>query len=74
MDRLSGWNAWVDKCFHNLDRYYEMIIDEHLQNVAEISEDEKDFSHMLVELSLKDPRFRKDDIKALLNSYGKLSA
>ncbi|KAI3748356.1 hypothetical protein L6452_11376 [Arctium lappa] len=66
LDKLSGWNDRLDKCFANLDGYFEMIIDEHLHTVAETSENEKDFVHALIELSQKDSGFTKDDTKALL--------
>nr|X2EVV9.1 RecName: Full=Parthenolide synthase; Short=Tp2116; Short=TpPTS; AltName: Full=Cytochrome P450 71CA1 [Tanacetum parthenium]AHM24033.1 parthenolide synthase [Tanacetum parthenium] len=66
LDKLYGWNDRLEKCFGNLDGFFEMIINEHLQSASETSEDEKDFVHSLVELSLKDPQFTKDYIKALL--------
>ncbi|KAI3718359.1 hypothetical protein L6452_19226 [Arctium lappa] len=66
LDKLSGWNDRLDKCFTNFDGYFEMIIDKHLQEAAETSEDEKDFVHSLIELSQKDSGFTKDDMKAIL--------
>ncbi|KAJ9540816.1 hypothetical protein OSB04_027322 [Centaurea solstitialis] len=66
LDKLCGKNDKLDKCFANLDGYFEMIIDEHLQTVGETSEDEKDVVHALIELSQKDSEFTKDYMKALL--------
>ncbi|KAJ9540817.1 hypothetical protein OSB04_027323 [Centaurea solstitialis] len=66
LDKLCGWNDRLDKCFANVDGFFEMIINEHLQTVGETNEDEKDFVHALIELSQKDSEFTKDHTKALL--------
>ncbi|PWA63653.1 cytochrome P450 [Artemisia annua] len=52
IDQFSGWNAKLKKCSRNLDAYIETIVDEHYNHtIKEISEDDKDFVHTLVELS-----------------------
>ncbi|PWA38046.1 parthenolide synthase [Artemisia annua] len=63
---LSGWNGRLEKCFGYLDGYFQTIMDEHFETLKEVSEDEKDYAHSLVQLSLEDPRFTEIHIKALL--------
>lgn len=66
LDKLSGWNDRLEKCFGNFDAYFEMIIDKRLQTAAETSEDEKDFVDALIELSQKEPGLTKDEMKSIL--------
>ncbi|KAJ0704660.1 putative cytochrome P450 [Helianthus annuus] len=71
IDQLSGWNRKIEKCFANLDAYIDTIIDDHHnQTIAEVSENDKDFVHVLLELSVKDNPSRyhltKEDVKALI--------
>lgn len=71
LDRLSGWNDRLKKCFGNLDGYVQMVLDEHLEHGLKISDSEKDFVHALIELSSKKNvngsyRLTKDDMKALI--------
>ncbi|KAI7757249.1 hypothetical protein M8C21_023770 [Ambrosia artemisiifolia] len=71
IDLFSGWNRKLQKCFSNLDAYIDTIIDDHYnQSVAEVSDDDKDFVHSLLELSLKEDVDRhpltREDVKALI--------
>ncbi|XP_071697450.1 parthenolide synthase-like [Rutidosis leptorrhynchoides] len=71
IDRFSGFDTKLEKCFANIDTYMEMILDDHYnQNVEELSDDDKDFVHAMIELSSKEDasgyRLTKDDIKALI--------
>ncbi|KAI3799480.1 hypothetical protein L1987_34778 [Smallanthus sonchifolius] len=71
IDQISGWNRKLHKCFTNLDAYIDTIIDDHLnQTVEEVSDDDKDFVHALLELSSKENdfgyRLTKEDVKALI--------
>ncbi|KAM0023011.1 putative cytochrome P450 [Helianthus debilis subsp. tardiflorus] len=71
IDRLSGWNRTLNERFRNLDAYIDAIIDDHLKdNVEEISEEDKDFVHTLLEMSSKENasgfRLNHADLKALV--------
>lgn len=71
LDKLTGWTGRLEKCFSNLDGYVQMVLDEHLdQGGSQISDDEKDFVHALIELSSKqndnESCLTKDDMKALI--------
>ncbi|KAK1420470.1 hypothetical protein QVD17_22093 [Tagetes erecta] len=70
-DVISGWNRRLEKCFRNLDAYIQMIVDDHNNDmIREISEDEKDFVHRLIELSSTENasgyQLTKEDIKGLI--------
>ncbi|XP_076885904.1 parthenolide synthase-like [Bidens hawaiensis] len=70
-DILSGWNRKLEKCFRNLDAYIQMIVDDHNSHrIEDMSEDEKDFVHRLIELSSMENasncQLTKDDMKALI--------
>ncbi|KAI7736801.1 LOW QUALITY PROTEIN: hypothetical protein M8C21_011236 [Ambrosia artemisiifolia] len=70
-DKISGWNSKLEKCFGNLDAYIQMIVDDHNNHkIAEISEDEKDFVHRLIEMSsmenASNHQLSKEDVKALI--------
>ncbi|KAI3809398.1 hypothetical protein L1987_25370 [Smallanthus sonchifolius] len=65
-DIIIGWNRRLEKCFSNLDAYIQMIVDDHNNGmIEEISEDEKDFVHRLIELSFNN-QLTKEDVKALI--------
>ncbi|KAK1421122.1 hypothetical protein QVD17_23230 [Tagetes erecta] len=72
IDRLSGWNDKLERCFGNLDAYIETIVDDHRnQRNAQLGDDEKDFVHTLVELStIPDAcsgyRLTKEEVKAVI--------
>lgn len=71
IDRFSGFDVRLEECFTNLDAYIETVIDDHYnQTIADVSDDEKDFVHTLLELSSKENasgyRLTKDDVKALV--------
>nr|XP_043635099.1 parthenolide synthase-like [Erigeron canadensis] len=71
VDKLSGWNHRLEKCFSNLDRYAQTILEEHLETgESEINEHEKDFVHALIDLSTNtntgESPLTKDDMKALI--------
>lgn len=71
IDQFSGWSSNLNKCFNNLDAYIETIVEEHYNHtVEEISEDDKDFVHTLVEISMQANtsgyRLTKEDVKALV--------
>ncbi|KAJ9540577.1 hypothetical protein OSB04_027083 [Centaurea solstitialis] len=72
LDKFSGWSGRLDECFSNLDGYVQMVLDEHLNHSdGEISENEKDFVHALIDLSSKEKScdqcyLTKDDMKALI--------
>ncbi|KAJ0557609.1 putative cytochrome P450 [Helianthus annuus] len=70
IDYVSGWNDRIETCFTNLDAYIESIIDDHKNQIAEVTDDEKDFVHALLELSSEDNtsghRLTKEDVKALI--------
>ncbi|KAM0003739.1 putative cytochrome P450 [Helianthus debilis subsp. tardiflorus] len=70
-DIISGWNRKLERCYSNLDAYIQMIVDDHNSHkIAEISEDEKDFVHRLIELSsmenASNHQLSKEDVKALI--------
>ncbi|KAJ0771505.1 putative cytochrome P450 [Helianthus annuus] len=70
-DIISGWNRKLERCYSNLDAYIQMIVDDHNSHkIAEISEDEKDFVHRLIELSsmenASNHQLTKEDVKALI--------
>ncbi|KAJ0841503.1 putative cytochrome P450 [Helianthus annuus] len=71
IDHLSGWNRRLNDLFKNLDVYIDTIVDDHLKdNVEEISEEDKDFVHTLLEMSSKENasgyRPNLADVKALV--------
>ncbi|KAL4576537.1 hypothetical protein LXL04_012632 [Taraxacum kok-saghyz] len=71
IDQFSGWNYKLEKCFSNLDAYIETIIDDHKNHkIGQVSDDDKDFVHSLLDLSSidhdNDDRLTKGDIKALV--------
>ncbi|KAJ0771514.1 putative cytochrome P450 [Helianthus annuus] len=70
IDYVSGWNDKLETCFTNLDAYMESIIDDHKNQIAEVTDDEKDFVHVLLELSSEDctsvHRLTKEDIKSVI--------
>ncbi|KAF5799327.1 putative cytochrome P450 [Helianthus annuus] len=70
IDYVSGWNDKLETCFTNLDAYIESIIDDHKSQIAEVTDEEKDFVHALLELSSEDNtsghRLTKEDVKALI--------
>ncbi|MFS7917464.1 putative cytochrome P450 [Helianthus anomalus] len=67
---VSGWNDKLETCFTNLDAYIESIIDDHKNQIVEVTDDEKDFVHALLDLSSEDNtsghRLTKEDVKALI--------
>ncbi|KAF5960473.1 hypothetical protein HYC85_001682 [Camellia sinensis] len=69
IDGLSGLRRRLEKCSRNLDDYFEMVVDEHLDLTRKKSEGEEDFVDALIGL-WKDEgsafRLTKDEIKALL--------
>ncbi|KAK1421120.1 hypothetical protein QVD17_23228 [Tagetes erecta] len=70
LDKLSGWNDRLKKCFGNLDGYVQMVLDEHLSEISD-NGDQKDFVHVLIELSSRNNAngsygLTKDDMKALI--------
>ncbi|KAL8241497.1 hypothetical protein R6Q59_014851 [Mikania micrantha] len=70
-DMITGWNRKLEKCFGNLDAYIQMILDDHNNDaIADISEDDKDFVHRLIELSsmadASHNELTKEDVKALI--------
>lgn len=69
MDLLSGHRGRLEKCFGNLDKYFEMVIDEHLDLGREKLEQDQDFVDVLVGLLKDEPSgcsLTKDHIKALI--------
>ncbi|XP_076897459.1 parthenolide synthase-like [Bidens hawaiensis] len=71
IDQFSGWNRRLDDGFRNINAYIETIIDDHLkENVEDISEEDKDFVHSILEMSSqKDAsgyRPTNADLKALM--------
>ncbi|KAJ9540446.1 hypothetical protein OSB04_026952 [Centaurea solstitialis] len=72
IDRFSGFNGSLEKVFSYLDSYIEAVIAEHENHaIAEMSDDDKDFVHAILELSSKEAsgseyRLTKQDIKALV--------
>ncbi|KAE9466061.1 hypothetical protein C3L33_02030, partial [Rhododendron williamsianum] len=75
VDLLSGHRGRLEKCFGNLDEYFERVIDDHLDLGREkLEQKDQDFIDVLVGL-LKDDessdfRFTKYHIKALiLNTF-----
>ncbi|KAI3799481.1 hypothetical protein L1987_34779 [Smallanthus sonchifolius] len=70
IDQFSGWNRRLNDGFGNLDAYIDAIIDDHLKhNTEEISEEDKDFVHTVLDMSSKENasgyRLNHADIKAL---------
>ncbi|KAK9048679.1 hypothetical protein SSX86_018641 [Deinandra increscens subsp. villosa] len=70
IDQFSGWNRRLNDGFKNLDAYIDTIIDDHLKNnTEEISEEDKDFVHTLLDISSKENagyRLNHADLKALV--------
>ncbi|KAK9061456.1 hypothetical protein SSX86_018637 [Deinandra increscens subsp. villosa] len=71
IDQFSGWNRRLNDGFKNLDTYIDTIIDDHLKhNTKEISEEDKDFVHSLLDISSKETdsgyRLNHVDLKALV--------
>ncbi|KAI3809405.1 hypothetical protein L1987_25377 [Smallanthus sonchifolius] len=68
IDQFSGWSSKLETCFTNLDAYIETIIDDHKNQInVEVSDDDKDFVHTLLEMSSNyGCRLTKEDIKALI--------
>nr|XP_043634976.1 parthenolide synthase-like [Erigeron canadensis] len=71
IDQLSGWNGKLEKCFSSIDAYIESIIDDHQkQTIGELSDDNKDFVHTLIELCSSQNssgyQLTKNDMKALI--------
>ncbi|KAJ9540445.1 hypothetical protein OSB04_026951 [Centaurea solstitialis] len=72
IDRFSGFNGSLEKVFSYLDSYIEAIIAEHENHaIADMSDDDKDFVHAILELSSKEAsgseyRLTKQDMKALV--------
>ncbi|XP_076897103.1 parthenolide synthase-like [Bidens hawaiensis] len=54
IDQLSGWNRRLNEGFRNLDRFIDTIIDDHLKNkVEDVSDEDKDFVHTVLDMSSK---------------------
>ncbi|XP_076897115.1 parthenolide synthase-like [Bidens hawaiensis] len=71
IDQLSGWNHRLDDGFRNLDTFIDTIIDEHRKNKAEeISDEDKDFVHTVLDMASKENasgyRPSYADLKALM--------
>ncbi|XP_071738431.1 parthenolide synthase-like [Rutidosis leptorrhynchoides] len=71
IDNVTGWNSRLSNGFSNLDAYIDTLIDDHRKhNLEEISDDEKDFVHSLLELSstanASGLQLTNGDIKALI--------
>ncbi|KAK9061458.1 hypothetical protein SSX86_018639 [Deinandra increscens subsp. villosa] len=71
IDQFSGWNHRLNDGFKNFDAYIDTIIDDHLKNnTEEISEEDKDFVHTLLDISSKEIdsgyRLNRADLKALV--------
>nr|XP_043630861.1 parthenolide synthase-like [Erigeron canadensis] len=71
IDQLSGWNGKLEKCFSYIDAYIENVIsDHHKQTIGELSDDNKDFVHTLIELcsnhNSSGYQLTKEDMKALI--------
>ncbi|KAK9061457.1 hypothetical protein SSX86_018638 [Deinandra increscens subsp. villosa] len=71
IDQFSGWNRRLNDGFKNLDAYIDTIIDDHLKtNTEEISEEDKDFVHTLLDISSKETdsgyRLNHANLKALV--------
>ncbi|KAM0048227.1 putative cytochrome P450 [Helianthus debilis subsp. tardiflorus] len=70
IDQFSGWNRRLDDGFRNLDAYIDTIINDHLKdNLEEISEEDKDFVHTLLDMSKENAsgyRLTNADLKALV--------
>ncbi|XP_071694821.1 parthenolide synthase-like [Rutidosis leptorrhynchoides] len=71
IDRISGFDGKLEKSFANIDAYIETILeDHHKQSIEELSDDDKDFVHAIIELSFKENasgyRLTKEGMKALI--------
>ncbi|KAJ0837347.1 putative cytochrome P450 superfamily [Helianthus annuus] len=70
IDQFSGWNRRLDDGFRNLDAYIDTIINDHLKdNHEEISEEDKDFVHTLLDMCKENAsgyRLTIADLKALV--------
>ncbi|GJY81653.1 putative cytochrome P450 [Tanacetum coccineum] len=71
VDRFSGWNDKLERGFANLDAYIESILDDHHnQNIAQVSDNDKDFVDALLEFSSKENAsgyvLTKEDMKGLV--------
>ncbi|KAI3983106.1 hypothetical protein MKX01_035387 [Papaver californicum] len=68
VDRITGSHGIIEKCFHDLDEFYQQMIDEHL-DPKRIKPDHDDIIDVLLKLE-KDQtssiRLTNDHIKAIL--------
>nr|GFC18749.1 cytochrome P450 71B34-like [Tanacetum cinerariifolium] len=71
VERFTGWNDKLERDFANLDAYIETILDDHHnQNIAQVSDSDKDFVDALLEFSTKKNAsgylLTKEDMKGLV--------
>ncbi|KAL5759982.1 hypothetical protein ACOSP7_018484 [Xanthoceras sorbifolium] len=70
IDRLNGYHAKLDKVFHELDTFFQKVIDDHLKPKRRI-EDQEDFIDVMFKLmrdqtKSDEARLTQDNIKAVL--------
>ncbi|XP_030449480.1 cytochrome P450 71B10-like [Syzygium oleosum] len=70
MDRFTGLHSRLEQSFHNLDTFYQQVIDEH-RGVNKSNEEEEDIVDLLLKMErdqteLAGVRFKEDNIKAIL--------
>ncbi|XP_050231452.1 cytochrome P450 71B34-like [Mercurialis annua] len=73
IDRISGYHSRVEKIFQEMDAFYQLVIDEHLQGVrtVEKEQEEEDIVDVLLGIGRKEAgagsiQLTKDHIKAVL--------
>ncbi|XP_076928935.1 parthenolide synthase-like [Bidens hawaiensis] len=71
IDHFSGWNRRLNDGFRNLDTYIDTFIEEHrINEVEEISDEDKDFVHTILDMASKENassyRPSNADLKGLL--------
>ncbi|XP_039139264.1 cytochrome P450 71A1-like [Dioscorea cayenensis subsp. rotundata] len=66
IDILTGARARLDKIFYDLDAFYELIIDEHLQQIMQSHGQDEDILHTLLRLQKETDHLTNDNIKGVL--------
>ncbi|XP_020111902.1 cytochrome P450 71A1-like [Ananas comosus] len=65
-DWLTGMRARLEKNFIDLDRFYQRVIDEHLDTVQQQRGSSEDFVHILLRMQKDENSLTTDQIKAVL--------
>lgn len=68
VDFFTGHKSKLEKCFHKLDGYLEMVLDEHLNGESKQKEEDEDLVDVLIALYNEEnsPILSREHIKAIL--------